>query len=659
MKITADTPAASLGGLEANSFKLTNSSKIIDIVINKMYTNKPGAVIRELSANAWDAHCAKGNPETPFEIALPTWLDKTFSIRDYGCGIPHDQFENIYTNIGGSTKDGDNDFIGGFGLGSKTPFTMVNSFTVENWRDGEKSTWLCFKSEGEPKVTLLSKELNSEPSGLKVTFTFESDEAGEFTRQVTKQLRYFPTKPLITGGAEVEAWEEFPDGWETQDYFYTKDDTWSRKHYVVMGNVAYELETDEFYNHNAVFRKALTLKVPIGAVDVPPSRENIEYTPKTKAYLTNMLEGIKKDYQKNFDKAVKDCSSYLELRKLFYNSNSALRKHHKVTFEGTVYYPNSLANAMLSPSEHGLTIKHISTAYKNVVRGTKVHMKEVTRGLSLYINDIGIGSSAHINETYKLLPKGCYIIDPVKGTKKTRQGLLDADITKAKEFFGIEPTLLSTVIGMPVTTSGNSNKAKPDQIFKVVRAGETVKGCLEKVDTIPTSGYMLNMIGWDVEGFFKGKITDIAYVAKDLDIYLVRKNTRKLCTGLKDQAHLSITLDKLLTPKYIEYKNKEEYERKLYTYELRKITSHDWKGVDNVLHLISKFHSRVYNFKNTTYGYRQVINNLLSTKPEHKLFISKRAEDLITTYTKKYQPLIQNLSSDGLKSLHTFLQENK
>ena len=133
MKITADTPAASLGGLEANAFQLTNSAKIIDIVINKMYTNKPGAVIRELGANAWDAHCEKGNPEIPFEIALPTWLDKTFSIRDYGCGIPHENFENIYTNIGGSTKDDNDDFIGGFGLGSKTPFTMVDSFTVEKY----------------------------------------------------------------------------------------------------------------------------------------------------------------------------------------------------------------------------------------------------------------------------------------------------------------------------------------------------------------------------------------------------------------------------------------------------------------------------------------------------------------------------------------------
>jgi len=648
MRITTDTQETTLIGAQANSFQLTNSAKIIDIVINKMYTNKPGAVIRELSSNAWDSHCAKGNPETPFEITLPTWLDKTFSIRDYGCGIPHDKFENIYTNIGGSTKDSSDEFIGGFGLGSKTPFTMVDSFTVVNWRDGEKSTWLCFKSQGQPMVNLLAKEPSNEPSGLQVMFTFKDDEVSEFARQITKQLKYFPTKPVITG--EVEAWDELPDGWETKDYFYTRANSWKTEHQVVMGNVAYTLDRWELDSkHSPLFSKSLTLKVPIGSVDIPPSRENIEYTKKTKDYLHTRFDVLLAEYKKDFQNAVDNCSTYIDLRKLCYNTNSQIVGKDSIVFENKEYPWKTLRHHYLNEP---FNIKCINNNYVNSFRKTKIHMRDVTKGLQLYINDTG--SISYVNQECSKIPSGVYIIDPTKGTKKTRQALLDADIREAKRFFGIEPVLLSTLIGFPDNTPLSSNRAKPDQIFKVVRAGNKVRDCLDKVDTIPTDGYILNMVGWDVEGIFKGKITDIAYAATGLDIYLVRKNSRKLCTHLKDQSQLSVAIDKLLTPEYLRYINRDKLIHILHS--VPSLKQLDWKGVDNVLYLLTKFYYRCIPDP-VPYDRQQAIQSLLSVKPEPTLFISTRTQSLIDTYNTKYKDLVTGLYN--LTPLHTFLQENK
>ena len=666
MKITADTPAASLGGLEANAFQLTNSAKIIDIVINKMYTNKPGAVIRELGANAWDAHCEKGNPEIPFEIALPTWLDKTFSIRDYGCGIPHEKFENIYTNIGGSTKDDNDDFIGGFGLGSKTPFTMVDSFTVENWRDGKKSTWLCFKSAGNPQVTKLSEESSTEPSGLKVSFTFEDDEVAEFTKQVTKQLRYFPTKPIVTGGEGVAEWAELPDGWETQDYFYTKEKSWNRTHYVVMGNVAYELNTNELdYSHHSLFSKSLTLKTPIGTVDIPPSRENLEYTAKTKKYLNSALAKIRKQYNDDFVKEINACTDWLELRKKFYNANSSLISLRKFTFDGVEYDWIGLSKSHVPSGEHNLTIKDIRSSYKNVFRSTRIQISDVIEGLDLYVNDLGVGANAHINNEYSTILSGCYIIDPTKGTTKTRQSLLDADIATAKKFFGIEPKLLSKVIGMPTQGSKATNRAKPDQIFKVIRTAVTVKGCLDKVDTIPTSGFMIPMSGWDAEdGKFRGKLSELGKFAGELDepIYLVRKHTRKLCTSLKGEEELQKSLDKLLIPKSIEYQRNQELRGLLNSNQMSNLGIVDWKGVDSVLYLILKFHARM-NKHSIYHSEHQSVLELLSEKPEASAFVSQRAKALIEKYNKCYKKLVAALGSpswnsdSNFETLHNFISQ--
>jgi len=539
MILTNQLPPSQLSGLKANGFMMTNSAKIIDMVINKMYTNKSGAIIRELSCNAWDAHVEKGNTEVPFEIHLPTWLQKTFMLRDYGTGIPHDQFEFIYTNIGGSTKENSNDYIGAMGLGSKSAFAMVDSFTVENWRDGFKSTWLCFKDAGSPQVTMLAKEASDEPSGLKVSFVFEEDEVREFTKQLTKQLQYFPTKPTITGGEGVDEWDELPDGWETKDYFYSKKrgiHSWSREHHVVMGNVAYVLNEGELdHSHNMLFRESLTLKVPIGAVDIPPSRENLEYTLRTKKYLNSMLGKIRKDYNDDFLAEIAKITDYLELRKKFTQANSSLISLRKFTFDNKEYEWEHLARSYIMPSEHGLVIKEIRSRYADVFKVTQVTMTDVCTGIHLYINDLGRGAAAHIKEKYTDIPDDAYIIDPTKGTKATRQALFDADLKTATDFFGKAPLLLSSVIGMPPAATKGA-RAKPDQIFEVTSQGSTVKSSVRSVTDIPTKGYMLPMSGWDVEeGHFRGLIPKIGFFAAELDepIYLVRKLTRKDVVGLK------------------------------------------------------------------------------------------------------------------------------
>ena len=153
MRISNNEAAADTQGIQSSGFGFTMNAKMFDMVMAKQYKDKTGAIIRELACNALDAHVDKGTPEVPFEIHMPSWLDKTFHIRDYGTGIPHDKFEKIYTNIGASTKEGSNDDHGGFGIGSKSPFTIVDTFLVENWNAGVKTTWACFKSSGFPQVS--------------------------------------------------------------------------------------------------------------------------------------------------------------------------------------------------------------------------------------------------------------------------------------------------------------------------------------------------------------------------------------------------------------------------------------------------------------------------------------------------------------------------
>ena len=670
MKMTTEHAPSQLIGLQSNNFQLTNSAKIIDIVINKMYTNKPGAVIRELSANAWDAHCEADNKETPFEIHLPTWLSREFMIRDYGIGIPHDKFEAIYTNIGGSTKDTSDDLIGGFGLGSKTPFTMVDSFTVENWRDGLKSTWLCFKDQGNPRVTMLAKEPSSEPTGVKVSFVFEEDEVLEFTEQLTKQLKYFPTKPLITGGVSVSPWDELPDGWETKDYFYSKNTgaySWNKTHTVVMGNVSYELNPDLLnQSHRSLFNESLALKVPIGSVDIPPSRENLEYTAKTKEYLNKMLVTIRKEYNSDFLKSVKDTKSYLGLRKLFSQANSSLVDVREFKYKGKEYVWGELSKSYLTPLEVPVSIKSIQRRYANVYRQDIIKMTDVCTGLVLYINDLGQGSRRHINEEYSGIPDNAYIVCPPTGTKKTRNALLAEALKETKDFFGMDPILLSSITGFPVA-KGAGTRAKADQIFELTACGSTVKSSVSVVTEVPTEGYMLPMKGWDAEGEFKGQLKDVARFVGDLDakVYLVRKASRKDVVGLREGSDLQASLNALLVPKLSKELNFTYLGSLLNTSQMRYLRVLDWKGVDNLLHLVISLNKRLTHDTQMSHRDFQAANRLVTEKPKSDAFVSQRAKGLIEVYNTRYKGLITSLtcgwqSQENIKQLHTFLttQEN-
>jgi hypothetical protein len=217
---------------------------------------------------------------------------------------------------------------------------------------------------------------------------------------------------------------------------------------------------------------------------------------------------------------------------------------------------------------------------------------------------------------------------------------------------------------MPPQGSQATNRAKPDQIFKVIRTSSTVKGCLDKVDTIPTSGFMIPMSGWDAEdGKFRGSIRELGKFAGELDepIYLVRKHTRKLCTSLQGEEELQKSLDKLLIPKSIEYQRNQELQGLLNRSQMSNLGMLDWKGVDSVLHLVLGFHSRM-NKHSISHNEHRAIVALLSERPEASAFVSQRAKALIEKYNKRYKKLVGALgngwnSSHNFETLHNFLSQ--
>ena len=96
-----------------------NLQHIITILSSNLYSNPEESFLRETISNAIDSHKEAGSDEPVMLILRNNEADNnyTIAIRDYGVGISPERFQEIYLNIGSSTKRESNEYIGAFGIG--------------------------------------------------------------------------------------------------------------------------------------------------------------------------------------------------------------------------------------------------------------------------------------------------------------------------------------------------------------------------------------------------------------------------------------------------------------------------------------------------------------------------------------------------------------
>ena len=131
---------------QQGAFRIKESAKAFRILSSALYSNPIAAIIRELSCNARDSHVEAGIT-TNFKVHLPTVMDPTFYVQDFGVGLDHQQVMNLYTTFFESTKTSSNDFVGALGLGSKSPFSYTDNFTVIAIKNGERNVYSAFINE--------------------------------------------------------------------------------------------------------------------------------------------------------------------------------------------------------------------------------------------------------------------------------------------------------------------------------------------------------------------------------------------------------------------------------------------------------------------------------------------------------------------------------
>jgi hypothetical protein len=281
---------------EIGEFRIRNSAKAFNILSSGLYANKIRAIVRELSCNAVDSHIAAGKTDTPFDVHLPNQLEPWFAIRDYGTGLSHEQVTQIYTTYFESTKTGSNDFIGALGLGSKSPFSYTDNFTVTAIKDGVKGIYTAFINEaGVPSIALMMTEATDEPAGVEVKFSVNDRyDFDKFRQEARAVYKYFKLLPVVTGSTDFKI--DVPE-YESKDIIPgVSQFKGGGRSVAIMGNIAYPIEIPQadqvLGDLRQLLQCSLELNFAIGELDFQASREGLSYIPQTVNAIKAKLEAL-------------------------------------------------------------------------------------------------------------------------------------------------------------------------------------------------------------------------------------------------------------------------------------------------------------------------------------------------------------------------------
>lgn len=293
------------GVLQTARAQVKATAKVFSFFSDNIYANKEVAITRELVSNGVDSHVMAGKANVPVEVWLPTEFDPTFKVRDKGLGMsPEFMMNNFMMYSDASTKDGNNIAIGGFGIGSKSPFAYVDAYTIRSVFNFVATVYSVFKDdEGIPSIAMLAQETTDECNGVEVSFPVKQGDAQKFEEAAYSTLNYFDPLPIIRNATSGQF--KLPE-------YTARGDSWGMRMQagdfnVIMGGVMYKgsvsslpwtVRSDEEMQN--LLNYGIDLKMPIGSCDIALSREALSYTDRTIAAIKQALLDVKDEIVASF-----------------------------------------------------------------------------------------------------------------------------------------------------------------------------------------------------------------------------------------------------------------------------------------------------------------------------------------------------------------------
>ncbi|QHR63354.1 RIIA lysis inhibitor [Escherichia phage teqhad] len=441
MIITTEKETILGNGSKSKAFSITASPKVFKILSSDLYTNKIRAVVRELITNMIDAHALNGNPEK-FIIQVPGRLDPRFVCRDFGPGMSDfdiqgdDNSPGLYNSYFSSSKAESNDFIGGFGLGSKSPFSYTDTFSITSYHKGEIRGYVAYMDGDGPQIkpTFVKEMGPDDKTGIEIVVPVEEKDFSNFAYEVSYIMRPFKDLAIINGlDREIDYFPDFDDYYGVNPERYWPD---RGGLYAIYGGIVYPIDgVIRDRNWLSIRNEVNYIKFPMGSLDIAPSREALSLDDRTRK---NIIERVKELSEKAFNEDVKRFKestsprhTYRELMKMGYSardymiSNSVKFTTKNLSYKKmqSMFEPDSkLCNAgvvyevNLDPRLKRIKQSHetsavassyrlfgINTTKINIVIDNIKNRVNIVRGLAHALDDSEFNNTLNIHHNERLL----------------------------------------------------------------------------------------------------------------------------------------------------------------------------------------------------------------------------------------------------------------
>jgi len=322
----------------------------------KNYNKIEHAVLREWVSNAHDSHRMAGQTK-PVKITLPSTFSNMLVVQDFGLGMSYDELVNGFGVILESTKDEDNEGIGGYGIGGKAALALADQFTVVSNKDGLKNI-VIFESDARTGFEILevvTDQPTDEPNGVTMSVAVENPGAFEDANSVLEGWRsnelevvnskftsFYDSSIEFTSGLVKSS--IFESQAEDIYNYYGRYRRATGRAKVFVGPVAYDLPAsaqnylqswiqERKYAIANAFFGSMAVTLPIGSVTFPSSREVIEDNAKNNTVISEAFKALAEELHHYVEENVMKFSS-LEEAWAFRNSNLAKALSLEVNYEG-------------------------------------------------------------------------------------------------------------------------------------------------------------------------------------------------------------------------------------------------------------------------------------------------------------------------------------
>lgn len=298
-------------------------AKLQYLLTKGLYKDPITAVIAEWTNNGIDGVVQAG--KSAIENPVMVYINKNekgqyvFSVEDNGIGLDERDFEDICMNYLESTKEGNNDTIGHFGIGMKSFLALERSATFTCRKKGVERKYLVYEGPEFVNFDLIHEKNTKEGDGVKAELIINGwQEKNQFADKAKSKLAYYDTVVLVIDGQVVdnEIYRNELFQWSTLNR--------NNNIHLALKDVYYTIDYDALGIPPIPVPIAIRLGLGDGLTPTP-SRESYITNEKVRFLLNKKIQDIADWFAARYNETVKEFPTFMDAFSYLGNKDYVVR----------------------------------------------------------------------------------------------------------------------------------------------------------------------------------------------------------------------------------------------------------------------------------------------------------------------------------------------